>query len=72
MKREHREIAAYLSTLNRTQARYRRARVQEFTCEPLNVMLSVPKWWPSNHSRVLAYYLACAALGTNKPWGDSL
>ena len=69
---EMHEIARYLDTLNRTTIRYRRARIEEFTCEPRNVTLAVNHGWPSNHSRVLAYMLATVALGSNKAWGPTL
>jgi hypothetical protein len=69
---EHEAIARYLSTLNRTAIRYRRARVQEFTARPRNLILAVPSGWPSNHTRVLAYMLATVALGTRAPWGNEL
>jgi len=67
---EHREIARYLSTLNRTMIRYRRSRVEEFTCEPLAVEIQFRGGYYS--SRVAAYRIACLALGSNAAWGREL
>lgn len=71
MKPEHKAIARYLQNLNATAARYRRARVEEFTARPLNANLPNVTGWPSNHTRVLAYMLASASIG-RAAWGGTL
>ena len=67
-----REIARWLNYLSKTAGKYRKARTQEMQpCSREKLLTNVPKSWPSNHTRVLAFLLARdAGCGTN--WGTKL
>lgn len=68
---EMERIARYFSWLNRTVARYRRARIEEHRAQPVGRDLVVPSDWPSCNSRVLAFMLASSA-SCSDSWGDTL